>query len=394
MTTAKAGGRKFIVAFNRDRDGYQVPLALAEADRLERLVTDYYAPTIGGVAALSHRRHPELRHQLTSGNLRAVLLQAIGPKFRMDVTEMLWQIDRLLGSQARRLARRTDADLLLYSRYAYESFTDPALLNRRRGLFVFHPHWRLIDEILEQDRVRFPDFRWEGKDGAPSARQQHREDVEIKQAGFAIAASTFTKRSIIYAGMDAAAVRVVPYGTAIVPAQNAARESGKCRFLFVGQGQHRKGLHHLLLAWKQLALPNATLTLVCYSMDAALKPLLPMPGVLLRSRLSRQELDAEFMGAHVFTMPSLVEGFGLVYLEALAAGCYLIGTENTGFPDLQLGENMGSSVPAGDVEAIARQLEHAYHLHRSKEIDHAAIARHAATLGWDRFRAGIRAALL
>ena len=33
-------------------------------------------------------------------------------------------------------------------------------------------------------------------------------------------------------------------------------------------------------------------------------------------------------------MPSLVEGFGQVYLEALAQGCPVLGTANTCLPDL------------------------------------------------------------
>ena len=33
-------------------------------------------------------------------------------------------------------------------------------------------------------------------------------------------------------------------------------------------------------------------------------------------------------------MPSLVEGFGQVYLEALAEGTPILGTKNTALPDL------------------------------------------------------------
>ena len=394
MIAAEVKTRRFVVAFNRDRDGYQVPLALAEADQLESLVTDYYAPSHGGIGALSHRRHSDLPRRLTEGNLRSVLLQALGPKLRMDTTEMLWRVDLLLGTQARDAARRTGADLLLYSRYAYEAFTDSSLRDRRRGLFVFHPHPRLIDEILQRDIERYPEFRWEGRDGAPSARQQHREDVEIQEANFALAASSFTKRSLVHAGVDGSAVHVVPYGAALTLPSLRVRDRKGCRFIFVGQGQHRKGLHHLLLAWKQLALPRATLTLVCYALDRALDGILPMEGVTIKSRLSRTELDAEFQAAHVFAMPSLVEGFGLVYLEALTAGCYLIGTQNTGLPDLALPDHMASIVPAGEVEPLAEQLERAYRMHAAGEIDHDAIALRAGALGWERFREGIRKAVL
>jgi glycosyltransferase involved in cell wall biosynthesis len=56
-------------------------------------------------------------------------------------------------------------------------------------------------------------------------------------------------------------------------------------------------------------------------------------------------------------MPSLVEGFGQVYLESLAHGCPVIGTPNTCLPDLG-GEESGIFITAvGDVDALAARLE-------------------------------------
>ena len=50
----------YIVAFNRDRDSYQVPLALAERWLLDRFVTDYYA-------GVSRIRVPRLDHRSVEG---------------------------------------------------------------------------------------------------------------------------------------------------------------------------------------------------------------------------------------------------------------------------------------------------------------------------------------
>ena len=57
-------------------------------------------------------------------------------------------------------------------------------------------------------------------------------------------------------------------------------------------------------------------------------------------------------------MPSLVEGFGQVYLEALAQGCPVLGTSNTGLPDL--GDEVDGIfvTPPGRVEELRAQLEH------------------------------------
>ena len=61
--------------------------------------------------------------------------------------------------------------------------------------------------------------------------------------------------------------------------------------------------------------------------------------------------------ARFFIMASKPEGFGIVYLEAMANGCITIGTEGEGISDLiHSGEN-GFLVPADDPEAIVRAVE-------------------------------------
>ena len=50
--------------------------------------------------------------------------------------------------------------------------------------------------------------------------------------------------------------------------------------------------------------------------------------------MSQPELEQLYQQADVFVLPSLVEGFGYVYLEALARGCFCLGTWNTGLPDV------------------------------------------------------------
>jgi glycosyltransferase involved in cell wall biosynthesis len=59
--------------------------------------------------------------------------------------------------------------------------------------------------------------------------------------------------------------------------------------------------------------------------------------------------------AGVVVIPSRFEGFGLAALEALALGCPVIATNVGGLPEV-LGD-VGSIVPAGDVQALSRSLQ-------------------------------------
>ena len=60
--------------------------------------------------------------------------------------------------------------------------------------------------------------------------------------------------------------------------------------------------------------------------------------------------------ADVFVFPSLFEGFGLVLLEAMAAGLPVITTQNTGGPDVIEEGKEGFIVPAGSVKALRSKI--------------------------------------
>ena len=59
------------------------------------------------------------------------------------------------------------------------------------------------------------------------------------------------------------------------------------------------------------------------------------------------------MVAAVFVMPSLVEAFGVVYLEAMACGTVVIGTTNGGTKELITDRKDGLLVHPGDTKKLA-----------------------------------------
>lgn len=100
----------------------------------------------------------------------------------------------------------------------------------------------------------------------------------------------------------------------------------------------------------------------------------------LENRIARHEMSK----AQFFVMPSVNEGFGIVYLEAMSEGCITIGTEGEGIADLiRSGEN-GFLVPPDAPEAIVSVIE--WCLDHPEES--AAIAergrRDALELTWER----------
>jgi glycosyltransferase involved in cell wall biosynthesis len=73
--------------------------------------------------------------------------------------------------------------------------------------------------------------------------------------------------------------------------------------------------------------------------------------------LSRSELAACYRNADVFALASTGEGFGLVFLEAMAFAKPVIGVAAGGVTDLIEDGKNGFLVPPRDVTALARALE-------------------------------------
>jgi glycosyltransferase involved in cell wall biosynthesis len=387
----------YVVAFNGVRDFYQVPVALHERGLLERFVTDVYysdhalARRLPWMTRFRHRHTKGLPSRLTTSDWYATALEVLdprkfGPLFALSHYKVFDIVDDHLSQTALKVAQRTNADLFLYSGFAYEAFLrSPA---RRKGLFVYHPHYRLVRELLHADYAKHGECQWsmrQERETAQSPENLAKFDNEIELADFIVCASSFTKFSLIHAGCAEGKISVVPYGTDVTRPFREKRND-LCRFLFVGQGIQRKGLHHLLRVWRSLRLHNAILTIIAHAVDPDLTRDLPH-GVELLPRQPSRGLYDHYAQSHIFVMPSLVEGFGHVYLEALGMGCFVIGSETSGLPDLCAPEWAVACTAPGDLEGLGSAMEAAYTRQREAAIPHAKIRDYAEShLRWQSFR--------
>jgi phosphatidyl-myo-inositol dimannoside synthase len=75
------------------------------------------------------------------------------------------------------------------------------------------------------------------------------------------------------------------------------------------------------------------------------------------SGLSYQELASCYSACEIFALPSLAEGFGLVYLEAMACGKPVIGGAHGGAPEVVVDGVTGYLVHHGDAVQLATSIE-------------------------------------
>jgi phosphatidylinositol alpha-mannosyltransferase len=133
-----------------------------------------------------------------------------------------------------------------------------------------------------------------------------------------------------------------------VPAENG---TGVPRLLYVGRAEPRKGLDVLLRAFGRLSAP-ARLDLAGPDAAAAEGPRIHAHG-----QVSELRLRALLETADVVCVPSLrAESFGIVIVEAMAAGTAVLASDLDGYAAV-LPEACGRLVPAGDADALAGELE-------------------------------------
>jgi glycosyltransferase involved in cell wall biosynthesis len=387
--------RKFVCGFYGARDGYQVPLALQEAGLLDLLLTDYYGSgwmeRSGGIRA--RRIESDLPAAKVRGSLSALAARKLAGKFIRDLELRNHIPDRLLARRMARHSARTGADVFTYEPYAVDRSALPQ--GCRQIVFYYHPHVDTEDAIYAQDRTRFPDLYIEYP--VTSSRWRCRTADAWKQADLVLCASSFTKHSLVAAGMAEGKALVVPYGISMErEAGSMEREvDGPLRLLFVGRGAMRKGLHHLLLAWKAAArTADDRLTVVCSEAFPLLRRMAAdLTGVDWINSLTGPELNDLYRRSDAVVVPSLCEGFGHVYLEGMSHGCAVIGTTNSALPDVGAHEvgifTVSPGVP-GELAALISDASR--HPEMLRACSEAACSR-AASYTWENFRKAVREAV-
>ena len=199
----------------------------------------------------------------------------------------------------------------------------------------------------------------------------------LRKATVILAPSKFTADHVAAdQGADPKKIRVLPW--ALDPqfealAANAAKTSLPAKFpsgqvvLTVGRwraDERYKGMDTLITALPRLLprWPELELVAVGDGDDRAwLEDLAEENGVdrhvHFLSALSYAELAACYGHCEIFALPSRGEGFGLVYLEAMACGKPVIGGAYGGAPEVIEDNRTGYLVPHGDPAQLATALE-------------------------------------
>lgn len=156
-------------------------------------------------------------------------------------------------------------------------------------------------------------------------------------------------------------VRIVPNGIALERFNRVPPPGeGASEILFVGRFERRKGAAVLLDAFPRVRerVPSATLTIVGEGAErATLERRAAGLPVRFVGRVEPDALADAMQAAAVVCAPSLGgESFGIVLLEAMAAGRPVVASAIPGYAAVARDGLDGLMVPPGDAEALARAL--------------------------------------
>ena len=200
--------------------------------------------------------------------------------------------------------------------------------------------------------------------------------LAAERAQLITAVSRFTRRRFLaVAGVDPARVRVLPntIDARFFPGAKSASLldrhglTGKLVLLTVGRldpDERGKGHDKIIGALPEIlkAFPNVVYLIVGQGEDRRrLQALAASLGLADAVRfvddVTADELPQVYRSADLFVMPSLQEGFGIVFVEAAASGLRVVGGNADGSVDALADGAIGTAIDPADSAALVRAIQ-------------------------------------
>jgi starch synthase len=261
-------------------------------------------------------------------------------------------------------------------------------VQQRGGKFICDrgsTHIRYRAELIEDEYNR-----WGVTEGAKDdPRDLAREETIYDTADAITVPSSYSRRTYIERGISPEKIHMFPYGVLLDRFQKVGDPpADRFEVLYVGRISLAKGFPYLLQAFANLHVPNKHLTVIGGVLPEFKSVLekLPQDSVTFTGPLPQVQLKEWMSRSHVMVMPSLDEGMALVQGQALACGCPIIATTNTGAEDLFTEGVEGFIVPIRDPAALTDRMQRlAEDPALQKRMSEAALTRVHQLGGWKKY---------
>lgn len=394
---------EILLAHAGKQHSYHVATALHERGLLKRFYTSSYVRQAWLQRLLTANGSAFWTRRFAEG-LPADKVQA---NWRFELPELLYR--RLFGSDAkarelvyqrdvafdRHLASRIpnlDFDVYWGFQGSCHASLQAAKHSGRQAICeLATAHVTAAQKILADEKIRHP--RWAHTiDNVtfPSAYEARLRE-EPHRADWVIAASRFTQQTLLDDQIPAERILYLPLGFDAhhfpAPEMQLPDKHRPLRLLYVGRITQRKGVKYLLEATRTIAQKEVELHLLgnLNNAEEVLKPY--KGGFHYHPPVSQLELFRRYSNYDVLILPTIFEGFGLVIVEAMAAGLPVITTPHSIGPDVIEEDVNGYIIPIRDVEAIKKAIGRFLAKSPEELLAMRQAARAAAlAYSWDAYR--------
>lgn len=248
---------------------------------------------------------------------------------------------------------------------------------------------QIIQPLMKQND-RFKKYNSRLFSSKYSLRRNIRRQKELELTDIVICASNYVKKTLIYAGVDASKIKVIPLGSPDRPEPHI-KKSLRLNFISSGNISYLKGSHHIINVWKenQNILSNHNLILIGSNMLPKEEWENLPDNIQVLERLNHADYLEILRDCDVYLFNSYSDGFGMVMTEAMSNGLAVIATRNSAGPDLIEDKVNGLLINPGDESQLLESIQFLISNNSALQSIKSNSYKTSREYQWSRYHAGI-----
>jgi starch synthase len=377
--------RSILLSHSGKQHAYHVAKAMHELGVLGKFYTSSYVSNVKiqelserfGLSFLSRRYEKGIASPMVSSNWRfefpEILVRTLVGN-STTVNRLIYRRDELFDRFVSKSLRKSGMNYFWgFQGSCLYSLREAKALGMKAVCEMTLSHVPFANRLLREEQQINPDWADSVDFTAFPSWYEKRMLDEPFEASHIVAISAFLKRTLLSDGIPEKKISVIPLGfdiskmvykPEVIPLENRA-----LRVLYAGRITQRKGISYLLDAMGRFSDKDVELHIIGDVFGSG-KAFRRYNGVYHhRPAMSQTQLFREYCQYDILVFPSLLEGFGLVNLEAMGAGLPVITTPNTNAAEVLADGINGFIVPIRDSNAIAAAIE------RIRNMDTGAFQR-------------------
>lgn len=324
-------------------------------------------------------------------------LQGKSAAVQRAVYERDEKFDRYVSKQLNRYSRRNETHKFWgFQGSCHRSLAVAKSLGIESWCELATAHVVAAKRILGEEALLHPEWKTSIDNLVFPPAYEKRLEEEPLLADKVVAASSFTQSTLLEIGIAPQNIIYLPLGCDIDHVPYSEYPDGDfsgrpLKLLYAGTVTQRKGIKYLLEAMKRLvpnpsANPDIELHIIG-GIQGVDEPLKAYSGwYKYHAPVSQQALFKLYREFDALVLPTVFEGFGLVIVEAMAAGLPVITTPHSIGPELITNGENGYIVPIRDIDSLVKAITDLRQTPTEKYHHMRRRARQAAlSYSWDAY---------